>query len=197
MEWGFSDLQIDEFNHTLRRGRLMKYQSLGLNGTIAWSVEDIHDFCLDMGDEMGLPKDLSEFFAASADDYYQRGKMTFYGSVPTRHFISFDHGNISIERGKEVQINMTYRFAWDDPPEKVRFNATKTPLTLAYSPSEIASVRPFHEYPVVALITADSSRKPEVYQMRISIEGKNRTKYTCRDIDSGTIHNNILSVPVI
>jgi hypothetical protein len=196
MDWGFSAEQIADFNRSLRNDYLKKYDKTGRS--LSYNIPDMKTFCLELGDEIGLTKDQSEFFAASADDYYSRGKMTFHGAVPTRHFISFDHCNIRIERGKQAQINMTYKVAWDDPPATVRFNATQTPLTLVYSPSEISPVKPFHDYQAVTIITANSSLKPGRYQFRPSVEGKEWNELDCMDSDPYTgVHQNIVYVTVV
>jgi hypothetical protein len=199
MDWGFSAQQIADFNRSLTSGILKKYQinSGYKKDTIAWDIPDMKLFCLELGNEIGLSKDQSEIFATNADDYYARGKISFEGGVPTKHFFSMDNCSVTIERGKQKQINLTYTLKADVTPTIVRFNSTQTPLTLAFYPSEL-TVKPFHKYQAVIIINTSPSLEPGRYQFRPSIEGKDWADMYCMDSDPYTgVNQNIIYVTVV
>ena len=81
MHWGFSSQQLENFNVTLHKGILKKYQTNPYYPSI--EIPDLKPFCLEVGDAIGLSKNQSEIFATAADDDLRRAKIESDLPLPT------------------------------------------------------------------------------------------------------------------
>jgi hypothetical protein len=72
MSWGFSQQEIDSKYERLKTGALIKYQSPS-DSTLY--IQNMSEFCLDLGNVLGLTQMQSEEFARTASAYYGRQRM--------------------------------------------------------------------------------------------------------------------------
>jgi hypothetical protein len=176
MHWGFSPQQIDNFSSSLENGVLKKYQTNPNYPSL--EIPDLKPFCLEVGDAIGLSKNQSELFATAADDDLLRAKITGNPPLPI-DILSIDYCSITIDRGQQKQLDISYRYTADPRPGVVYFTSTQTPLNLVFDPPEF-TVKPYTEIPVVITITASPSLAPGSYPLGIMIDGRIISELRCR-----------------
>ena len=172
MHWGYSPQQIENYSRTLEDGMLKKYKKFPDYPTL--DIPDIKLFCLEVGDAIGLSKTQSEVFATVADNELRRAKITSNLDI-----LSIDNCSISFERGKQIQLNISYQYTADPRPGVVHFTSTQTPLNLVFDPPAI-TMKPYTEIPVVITITASPSLAPGSYPLGIMIDGRIISELRCR-----------------
>jgi hypothetical protein len=87
-----------------------------------------------------------------------------------RDSLTIDDCSITVERGKQHHLNITYRYLADKGPDPVQFNSTPTQLDLVFDPPAF-SVEPHTDFQSVVIINASPSLAPGVYRFGIQIDG--------------------------
>lgn len=175
MHWGFSPQQIANYSRVLEEGLLKKYKKFPDYPTL--DIPDMKPFCLEVGDAIGLSKNQTEFFATAADDELSRAKITS-NSPPAIDILSIDYCSITIDRGQQKQLDISYLYTADISPGTVHFTSTPTPLNLVFDPPDF-TVKPYMGFHAVITITASPSLAPGSYPFGIMIDGRGISETRC------------------
>jgi hypothetical protein len=175
MHWGYSPQQIENYSRTLENGMLKKYKKFPEYPTL--DIPDMKPFCLEVGDAIGLSKQQSEAFAIAADDELRRAKIP-RNPPPAIDILSIDYCSITIERGKQKQLDISYLYTADISPGLVHFTTTQTPLNLVFDPPAF-TVKSYTGFHSVITITASPSLVPGSYPLGIMIDGRRISELRC------------------
>src|SRR5665647_1637313 len=175
MQWGYSPQQIEIYSRKLEDGVLKKYKKFPDYPTL--DIPDMKPFCLEVGDAIGLSKNQSEIFATAADDELSRAKITANPPLPI-DILSIDYCSITIDRGQQKKLDISYLYTADISPGTVHFTSTQTPLNLVFDPPDF-TVKPYMGFHAVITITASPSLAPGLYPFGIMIDGRGISETRC------------------
>lgn len=96
-----------------------------------------------------------------------------------RDSLTIDNCSITVERGKQQHLNITYRYLADKSPDPVQFKSTPTQLDLVFDPPAF-SVKPETDFQSVVIINASPSLAPGAYGFSIEIDGFNIGVHHCK-----------------
>ena len=106
-----------------------------------------------------------------------RAKITS-NPPPAIDILSIDYCSITIERGQQKQLDISYFYAADISPGVVHYTSTQTPLNLIFDPPSF-TVKPYTGFHSVITIIASPSLAPGSYPLGIMVDGRRISELRC------------------